>query len=86
MRALRQGDWKAVYIPPPAGPGTWQLYNLASDPGEVHDQARTQPDTLNALIEHWHQYARETGVVLADSGPGRVRDAGGAVPQREAAG
>ncbi len=86
MRALRQGDWKAVYIPPPAGPGTWQLYNLASDPGEVHDQARTQPDTLNTLIEHWHQYARETGVVLADSGPARVHDTGAAVPQHAAAG
>lgn len=69
MRAVRQGDWKAVNIPPPAGPGVWQLYDLSRDPGEVHDLARTQPETLNRLIEHWQQYAQETGVVLAPSGP-----------------
>jgi arylsulfatase len=85
MRAVRQGDWKAVHIPPPAGPGTWQLYDLASDPGEVHDQAHARPELLDTLIEHWHQYARETGVVLAESGPGLGRAADPA-PPRVAAG
>lgn len=32
MRAIRQGDWKAVYLPAPVGPATWQLYDLARDP------------------------------------------------------
>jgi arylsulfatase len=32
MRAIRQGDWKAVYLPAPVGPATWQLYDLAKDP------------------------------------------------------
>ena len=38
-RAIRQGDWKALYLPAPYGPGSWQLYDLASDPGEIDDLA-----------------------------------------------
>ncbi|HEX2797622.1 MAG TPA: arylsulfatase [Immundisolibacter sp.] len=74
MRAVRQGDWKAVNIPPPAGPGVWQLYDLSRDPGEVYDLAQAQPETLNHLIEHWQQYAQETGVVLASGGLHRAQD------------
>lgn len=67
MRAIRQGNWKAVYIPAPVGPETWQLYDLANDPGEVHDLASSRPDTLAALIEQWQRYVDETGVVLSRS-------------------
>lgn len=35
--AVRKGDWKILFIPKPKGPERWQLYNLAKDPGEVHD-------------------------------------------------
>ncbi|UVE19435.1 arylsulfatase [Pseudomonas sp. LS44] len=67
MRAIRQGDLKAVYIPAPVGPETWQLYDLASDPGEIHDLAQSQPEKLAALLEHWQQYVAETGVILSKS-------------------
>jgi len=63
MRAIRQGDWKAVYIPAPVGPASWQLYDLGKDPGEIHDLAEAQPGKLAELIEHWKQYVNETGVV-----------------------
>ena len=33
-RAIRQGDWKALYLPAPYGPGTWQLYDLSGDPAK----------------------------------------------------
>lgn len=65
MRAIRQGDWKAVYLPAPVGPATWQLYDLASDPGETQDLATRQPEKLQALIEHYKQYVNETGVIDA---------------------
>ena len=26
--AIRQGDWKAVWLPPPTGPNKWLLYDL----------------------------------------------------------
>jgi len=63
-RAIRQGDWKALFIPAPAGPGAWQLYDLGADPGETNDLARTDPVRLNALLAAWQRYANETGVVV----------------------
>ncbi|WP_273825388.1 MULTISPECIES: arylsulfatase [Pseudomonas] len=66
-RAIRQGHWKAVYIPGPVGPATWQLYDLSADPGEIHDLAEAQPERLATLIEHWQRYVEETGVILSAS-------------------
>ena len=66
-RAIRQGSWKAVWIPGPVGQATWQLYDLSSDPGEIHDLAASQPDKLSALIGHWQKYVEETGVILSAS-------------------
>lgn len=61
--ALRFGDWKIVYIPKPKGPERWQLYNLADDPGEVHDLADAHPERLRQLLKLWDQYVIETGVI-----------------------
>ncbi|MEK1904805.1 MAG: arylsulfatase [Pseudomonas sp.] len=62
-RAIRQGDWKALYIPKPDGPGRWQLYHLKRDPGEIHDLAHAEPERLKTLVEHWQRYVDETGVL-----------------------
>ncbi|WP_323120206.1 arylsulfatase [Burkholderia alba] len=62
MRAVRQGDWKAVFIPQPVGPGEWQLYDLARDPGETRDLAAAEPARLDALLAHWAQYVADNGV------------------------
>ena len=69
LRAIRQGDWKGVFIPAPAGPGAWQLYDLAADPGETNDLARSNPARLDALLTAWQRYAAETGVVLERDPP-----------------
>ncbi|KAF2971565.1 hypothetical protein GQX73_g2042 [Xylaria multiplex] len=61
--ACRRGDWKIVFIPKPKGPERWQLYNLAKDPGEVHDLADKEPDKLKELIKLWDIYVLETGVI-----------------------
>lgn len=61
--AVRHGDWKAVFIPKPKGPEKWQLYNLRSDPGEIHDLAEQESDRMNVLMKLWDQYVLETGVV-----------------------
>ena len=60
---LRQGDYKAVMVPPPFGQGEWQLFDLAKDPGERDDLSRTHPQKLEALKTAWKQYADEVGVV-----------------------
>ncbi|WP_090423286.1 arylsulfatase [Mycobacterium europaeum] len=63
-RAIRQGDWKALHLPAPHGPGSWQLYDLASDPGEIHDLADSHPDKLAELLTLWDRYVEENGVIL----------------------
>jgi arylsulfatase A-like enzyme len=63
-RAVRQGDWKALHLPPPYGPGAWQLYDLSADPGEIHDLASSRPEKLAELIELWDRYVEENGVIL----------------------
>jgi arylsulfatase len=63
-RAIRQGDWKALYLPAPYGTGRWQLYDLSGDPGEIEDMAEREPERLAALLTLWDRYVAETGVIL----------------------
>ena len=63
---MRQGRYKAVSIAPPYGPGTWQLYDVVSDPGETTNLAEKQPEKLSELIAAWDSYARDVGVVLSE--------------------
>jgi arylsulfatase len=76
-RAVRIGDWKAVYEADGAtmlvttAPGHWHLYDLARDPGETLDLADSAPARLAQLTQAWDAYARRVGVVLppaADAG------------------
>ncbi|OJJ44492.1 hypothetical protein ASPZODRAFT_71623 [Penicilliopsis zonata CBS 506.65] len=62
QRAIRQGSWKAVWMLPPRGKECWELYNLAVDPGEIHDQAANEPEILERLVKHWETYYTETGM------------------------
>ena len=63
-RAVRQGYWKALYLPAPYGPGTWQLYDLSADPGEIDDLAASRPEKLAELLGLWDRYVEESGVIL----------------------
>jgi arylsulfatase len=74
-RAYREGDWKVIWQPALPGwepwPGgirteTWQLYNLAQDPGELHDLSAEYPGIRDRLVRRWEAYARENGVILPD--------------------
>lgn len=60
---IRQGDFKAVFIPKPYGSQQWELYNLSVDPGETTDLSRQKPDLLKKLIVEWEKYAEKVGVV-----------------------
>jgi arylsulfatase len=63
-RALRQGDWKVVWLYPPYGPGRWELFDLARDPLESRDLAAAEPERLAVLVRAWDAYAARNGVVL----------------------
>lgn len=73
-RALRKGDWKAVYLPTSnatyprdgVGEGKWQLFNLATDPAESMDLAQREPGKLAELTNDWDRYAAAKGVALPD--------------------
>lgn len=70
-RALRKGDWKAVFLP--AGDnrytrsgvstGRWQLFNIVTDPGETDDRASAEPARLTELVTAYDNYAKAKGVV-----------------------
>lgn len=66
--AARKGRWKIVHVPRShggAGVGDdgWELFDVEADPGETRDLAETQPEKLEELLAHWHDYVREVGIV-----------------------
>jgi len=63
MKAFFDGDWKVLWMPPPFGPGEWELFNLSEDPGEMNDLSAEYPDRLSEMMALWERY-RETNGVL----------------------
>jgi arylsulfatase len=66
MDAYRKGDWKALRLPEPYGNGNWQLYDLATDPGELHDLSAKFPERVAELASAWEEYAALNGVIQPD--------------------
>lgn len=62
-KAYIKGDWKILRLGTPFGNGTWQLYNLEKDPGEMTDLSQQFPGKRDSLIRDWMQYAKENGVI-----------------------
>jgi arylsulfatase len=88
-RAVRQGDWKIRWEFKPFGTGDWELYNVASDPGERKDLAAANPEKLKALLALWDSYVKANNVIvpsrsvfeaLEDQLPQRVPVEGGYPP------
>ena len=63
-RAVRQGNWKLRWQWKPYGKGDWELFDLASDPGERKDMASERPEQAAALLESWDDYVRANNVIL----------------------
>jgi arylsulfatase len=62
--ALRKGDWKILWMPIDAyGKAKWELFDLATDPGETNDLADERPEKVQELLVEWEKYVKETGVV-----------------------
>jgi arylsulfatase len=69
-RAIRQGDWKLLYLLKGAGgTGDWQLFNLQGDPGEMDDLSAAHPEKRDAMLKLWDEYVRANGVIVSDAGP-----------------
>jgi arylsulfatase len=55
----------------PNGIGTWQLFDLAADPGETTDLAAASPEVLAELAAAYDAHAAAVGVIPpATRGPG----------------
>ncbi|KAG0673775.1 hypothetical protein C6P41_001226 [Kluyveromyces marxianus] len=66
QRAIREGRFKAVYIPPPFGEGVWALFDVKDDPGETNNISEQFPDVMERMLDHWSIYKSETGLVEMD--------------------
>lgn len=63
-RAIRAGDWKAVWE---KRERKWKLYHLAIDQTETKDVAAAHPEMVNTLAARWRRWADMTGVKYSDN-------------------
>lgn len=68
-RAIRQDNWKLLWLCKPHGPGEWQLFDLKTDPGEMNDKSAVQPAIKAELIRRWAEYARSNNVIIPNASP-----------------
>ena len=75
-RAVRMGDWKAVYEKDnpamamnPKAPSSWKLFNLQLDPGESKNVREENPEVFERLMTAWDIYAEENGVFVPGPKP-----------------
>jgi arylsulfatase len=62
-KAYIKGNWKILRLGKPFGTGTWQLYDIEKDPGEINDLSQQFPEIRDSLILDWMKYAEENGVI-----------------------
>jgi arylsulfatase len=69
-RAIRQGDWKLLYLLKGAGgTGDWELFNLREDPAELHNLSAQLPGKRQELLKLWDEYVERNGVIMSGAGP-----------------
>ena len=62
--ALRKGQWKINHMnADDHGKGTWELFDLSKDPGEVTDLAAGMPQKVKELVRDFEVYVKEVGAV-----------------------
>lgn len=66
--ALYKGDYKITRAMPPIGDGSWQLFNMAVDPGETRDLSSELPDKKAELEADYAAYAARVGVLEMPEG------------------
>ncbi|PCI32469.1 MAG: arylsulfatase [Alphaproteobacteria bacterium] len=62
-KALFMGDHKIVKIRTPMGDGSWHLYDIVRDPGETTDLSAQIPIRFQTMLNHYHTWAVENGVI-----------------------
>ena len=57
-RALRSGNWKLVLNRDNGKKAHWELYDLATDPNELHDLAKKKPKQTEVLAKQWEAHEK----------------------------
>ncbi|MEJ2883638.1 arylsulfatase [Pedobacter sp. GR22-6] len=63
--AFRDGKWKLVASTPENAsfdPKTLHLYDLETDPVEMNDRSKKEPERLKQMYQDWQQWAKRIGV------------------------
>jgi len=71
--ALFKGHLKLVRNIVPVGDNSWQLFDLATDPGETRDLREQLPAQYRAMLAEYATYARDHGVLDMPAGYDPVR-------------
>lgn len=58
-KAIRKGNWKLVQG---QNSTTWELYNLETDPVEIHDMSTREPELKKELLNVYSAWAKDMGV------------------------
>jgi arylsulfatase len=66
FRAVRQGKWKATWLPKPFGLSDWELFDLETDISERNNLAKTNAEKLRELAQIWENYAESVGLIMPD--------------------
>jgi arylsulfatase A-like enzyme len=65
-RALRQGDWKILWIVSPNGSDRWELYDIKNDPGETVDLSAMHEEKFAEMKRLWGEYQMRNGVIIPE--------------------
>jgi arylsulfatase len=55
-----------VNLDPPFDETSYELFNIATDPGETTDLRERDPDRFAAMVELWERKRLELGILLPD--------------------
>ncbi|WP_250656475.1 arylsulfatase [Alkalimarinus coralli] len=66
--AVFRGKYKLVQNLPPKGTGQWELYDIESDPSELHDLTNQKPKLAAELLAAYQDYEKENNVVPVPEG------------------
>ncbi len=61
---VRQGRWKLVSLEPPFSESKFELFDVAADPGETTDLAKSEPARFEEMIGLWRLERTKLGIVL----------------------
>lgn len=73
-RALFKGDYKVVFNRSAVNDQTWHLFNIRTDPGEVHDLANDEPERFKEMLNDYEEFVRENNVLPMPEGYDQRRE------------